>query len=1688
MKSFSHDYLPSGSNQITKLNFVTESKLFKQEVVRFGVPGREIITGVRTPLLEPEKYHWLVDPVTNIPVVNTAGDKTAVSLYELDSTRTGKLTAEGLSDFQYARTEYSLQHGLYIGHSHALLSHFFARISADSLATIETSDDFALLYSSMDTLGLWTLLENSHLHGSSRQKNLMLTQFLSFRQSGSHEHYLSSFNDQAIRVLSAFESVDPQHKGYISFDVLKRSTYLNGVDQSFFARHIDIALEDSNNSLSTTQKVQAYFQAYYLERGPTSVVPAVDGATTAALIASSISKLPEVYKKKSRAPMPGTCPLHLCPHCWSKGYANAHSLASCEYKDRRKLVPVVAALIAGVNPNTPPPAIPSADQSFVDSYRANHQMYQEAVTRLAVHHPPPTTNLGLCAYALLSDASDSDAWYFDGCATVSLVNRLQHFDPASVTTVSPFRVGGLSDGITVTHSGRIPWLPESMNLAYYSAELKVSLISLGVIQQAGGSYRSDGSDHLDVFRSDGVLIDHAQLGINRLPVVSSHIYKSVSLRPFALAATGCLTPLPWEDCSSAFLAHVNAEQRLRCDRVEDLHNGIAAHCSDDVLVEALHHGRFPWSNVTPADVRLNRSLRGPCPQCAEGKLRAKAMPSSLTEPASSVGGVITFDLRVNAVRSPGGNMVGIRSVDEWSGDCQYTAVVSKHAPNIAGGLLRLVHNRYNKYGHRVTRMVADAEPALVPVIEILATAGIHLSLVDPGQHAQRAERSVQTVGQRRRAVLAGLPYYMPLQYCPYAERWVCDTINGLPNSRSRPSTADILVTGQSRPTHYKYPGLGFGAVCMVRQFKVKRATMANNSDHPQLVEDVPIAELGVLLGYAVDYPGDYDFLLANGSIVPRRVLEVVQVNPFDWKRKLVLKAELPPPCTDPEVPEPVVKAPQSHVQMPPVPIAAHIPTSVSPSLLRPPVLPQTASVNAESSATLLHEETQRIAEVPCLPLPVTVAPFIDQQRVATAPATATVVATVVSLPTTEPVVSPTKPVVPCHLPISITPPTITSTRPVRHPESTLAPGFWRGAACAPVNLSEEDGWITVGHGRNKKPFATRIDHPNVLSSSLVDPDISLSKSAEDIFNNKCIAFECDWFNTIQPYEYDLDSAVSSVVEANRSTSSTAYTARIGIADLLPEPITKCKEFGLGHALRNQDREKLIASTAVEMKKQQSLGCLGTLSFDSLASLPAGCGVVDAHVIYKDKADGRSTCRIAGRGDRLPLSVGEVTHASVASDADKMLTLSLMQAHCAKRGESLAIRDYDIVGGFLHIKRTSKVRLFLRLPTTLPHPMAGKFLEIHGALYGLRESNRLFSLEVARVLSAAGFTASSVSPMTFVKHSLVDPGIKCCVNTHVDDFRTLDNDRTLTASLVTALETRFGALTCHDPSTSFTGVEFKQQTNGAILASQDMYIARVASSIGIDHMGPVTNVAHDDFFRLPLELPDSENMDPIIYQSLTGHLIQLLKTRDEIRPYVSFLCAQNGKPTKGAFARALHVLRYLKSSPGVGRVFYSMDTNICAHSDASSVPDINGCSTGGHFLSVGAHNAPFVSFAKAQDDVATCPMTAEYYSAGECCKSLIHFRQLATDLGWPQLYPTSLFLDNRTALSLVNAPEGTRKARHIPIRYHYIRQLAARKVICVIHVSSAKQRADILTKYLPIKQFLLKRSCLLNSFSLPSPLS
>ena len=340
-------------------------------------------------------------------------------------------------------------------------------------------------------------------------------------------------------------------------------------------------------------------------------------------------------------------------------------------------------------------------------------------------------------------------------------------------------------------------------------------------------------------------------------------------------------------------------------------------------------------------------------------------------------------------------------------------------------------------------------------------------------------------------------------------------------------------------------------------------------------------------------------------------------------------------------------------------------------------------------------------------------------------------------------------------------------------------------------------------------------------------------------------------------------------------------------------------------------------------------------------------------------------------------------------------------------------------------------------------------------------------------------------MTFVAHDPTDSNLKCVVSTHVDDFRALDNCPYLTRRLHDALKERFEEVTGNCPSTSFAGVSLIQHSNGACSVHQAPYIERVASLIGVVHMPPVDVPCEHDIFKRSITASDCLPVDTNIYCSLTGHLIQSLKTRDEHRHIVSHLCSRNSTPDVGDYRKALHLLRYLYTTRFMGRVFSSSSTVIFAHADAAFANHLGGLSSEAFFLSVGSANAPFASRAKAQTDVATCPMIAEYMSATSSCKAIELFRRFSEELGWLVSGPTVLRVDNNTARCLATAPEVTKGALHLNVGYHYIRQLIVQGIVVLEQVTSAAMRADVMTKVFARAVFKRLRDSLLNRSALPT---
>jgi hypothetical protein len=301
-------------------------------------------------------------------------------------------------------------------------------------------------------------------------------------------------------------------------------------------------------------------------------------------------------------------------------------------------------------------------------------------------------------------------------------------------------------------------------------------------------------------------------------------------------------------------------------------------------------------------------------------------------------------------------------------------------------------------------------------------------------------------------------------------------------------------------------------------------------------------------------------------------------------------------------------------------------------------------------------------------------------------------------------------------------PRVTFSRFVAHSDGTVA----ECTGVLPVAVPRVVNKKFRGHHHDRpkrkfthKPVFPRVDTWTVLPPVL-QPPVALQSASSALHSAAVFAAvsshdDLAWFDTRRPDEFDLDGVVAHYAGVSLSVmpptcSSYAYVASGTLGQLRPVPSTKGKEVSLARALPTQSLEKLIRCCKHEIEKQQRVGCLGTRMYTplevTLLVRTEGAQSVRAHVLFKDKNDGRETCRIAGMGDQLPIDPTACNFSAVSSDDHKMFALSFMQAHCQKRKEKMNMSDFDIVGGFLRVKRQSKIRMVLLLPTNLPHPAAG----------------------------------------------------------------------------------------------------------------------------------------------------------------------------------------------------------------------------------------------------------------------------------------------------------------------------------------------------------------------------------------------
>lgn len=296
--------------------------------------------------------------------------------------------------------------------------------------------------------------------------------------------------------------------------------------------------------------------------------------------------------------------------------------------------------------------------------------------------------------------------------------------------------------------------------------------------------------------------------------------------------------------------------------------------------------------------------------------------------------------------------------------------------------------------------------------------------------------------------------------------------------------------------------------------------------------------------------------------------------------------------------------------------------------------------------------------------------------------------------------------------------------------------------------------------------------------------------------------------------------------------------------------------------------------------------------------------------------------------------------------------------------------------------------------------------------------------------------------------------------------------------------RYGPLEFHSPSRGTCGQIQVVNEDHSITLHYGPYIEKMLSRIGMDL---VPAALSPDVKGLFDPSQDSTPLSPTAaseFRTINGELIHILPLRHDIRKVVTHLLTLGENPDQGAYLKQLHLLRYLKSSAYAGPTFsadplnYPNGVEIHSASDCAHNVHTNGQSHGAYLLTVGkvgATTAPFLSYSAAEKGVSLSPTEGEYVTLSKTAKALIHYRQFAIDLGFPQPHPSIMLEDNASSIKLTTSPLIPSKSRHIALRHHHVRWACKTNQVIPQHQGSQDIVPDAATKHVGPSRFLYFRN-------------
>ncbi|GAU37804.1 hypothetical protein TSUD_276210, partial [Trifolium subterraneum] len=354
----------------------------------------------------------------------------------------------------------------------------------------------------------------------------------------------------------------------------------------------------------------------------------------------------------------------------------------------------------------------------------------------------------------------------------------------------------------------------------------------------------------------------------------------------------------------------------------------------------------------------------------------------------------------------------------------------------------------------------------------------------------------------------------------------------------------------------------------------------------------------------------------------------------------------------------------------------------------------------------------------------------------------------------------------------------------------------------------------------------------------------------------------------------------------------------------------------------------------------------------------------------------------------------IDYLDTFSPVVKMTTIRMLLAIAAS--ENWPLYQLDVNTAFLHGDLNEEV--YMQPPPGLALSNPNLVCKLQRSLYGLKQASKQWNTKLTETLTSSGYVQSKSDYSLFTKQASTGfTVILVCV----DDLVLGGTDSTEIQNIKALLDAKFSIKDLGSLK-YFLGFEVAR-TQAGISLCQRKYALDLIKDTGL--LG-----------AKPCNTP----MPEIAYA---------------VSKLSQFLAA----PTNEHMLAGLHVLRYIKNSPGQGLFFYSKSSLTLkgfSDSDWGACPDTRRSTTGFCFF-LGTSLISWKS--KKQNIVSRSSSEAEYRALAQTTCEGQWLKFLLQDFHISHPTPIVIYCDNKSALHIAANPVFHERTKHIEMDCHVVRE-------------------------------------------------